>query len=67
MILKVHANIAKNFTQVLAMSTESDTNVIGLKFFLDTIFLLKSHHFEGILNCIKIKGMINNHLSSCNM
>ena len=67
MILKVHTNIAKNFTQVSVMSTESNTNVMGLKIFLDTILLLKRHQFEGILNRIKINGMVNNHLSSCNM
>ena len=67
MTLKVRTNIAKNFTQVLVMSTESNTNVIGLKIFLDTILLLKRHQFEGILNCIEINGMVNNHLSSCNM
>ena len=53
MILKVHTNIAKNFTQVLVMSTESNNNVMGLKIFTDTIILLKSDQFEGILNCIK--------------
>ena len=47
------------------MSTESNTNVTGLKVFPDTILLLKRHQFEGILNCIKINGMENNHLSSC--
>ena len=36
-ILKVHTNIAKNFTQVLVMSTKSNTNGMGLKIFLDTI------------------------------
>ena len=54
MILKVHTNIAKNFTQVLVMSTESNTNVMGLKNFLDTILLLKRDQFEGILNRIKL-------------
>ena len=54
MILKVHTNIAKNFTQALVMSTESNTNVMGLKNFLDTILLLKRDHFEGILNRIKL-------------
>ena len=47
MILKVHTNIAKNFTQILVMSTESTTNVMGLEIFLDTILLLKRLHFEG--------------------
>ena len=46
------------------MSTKSNTNVMGLKIFLDTIFLLERHLFEGILNHIKINGMVNNHLSN---
>ena len=61
--LKAHTSIAKNFTQVLVMSGESNTNVMGLKTFLDTILLLKRHQFEGIFNRIKINGMVNNHLS----
>ena len=65
MILKVHTNIAKTFTQVLVMSTKSNTNVMGLKIFLHTILLLKRYQFEGILNHIKINGMVNNHLNSC--
>ena len=67
MVLKVYTNIAKNFIQILVMSTESNTNVMGLKVFLDTILLLKRLQFEGILNHIKTNGMVNNHLSSCNM
>ena len=66
-ILKIHTNTAKNFTQILFMSTESNTNVMGLKMFLDTILLLKTLQYEGILNHIKINGMVNNYLSSCNM
>ena len=66
-ILNSHTNIAKNFTQILVMSTKSNTNVMGLKMFLDTILLLKRLQFEGILNRININGMVNNHLSSCNM
>ena len=66
-ILKVHTNVAKSFTQILFMSTESNTNVMGLKMFLDTILLLKTLQFEGILYHIKINGMVNNYLSSCNM
>ena len=66
-ILKVHTNIAKKFTQIFVMSTESNTNFMGLKMFLDTILLLKRLQFEGILNGLKINGMVNNHLSSCNM
>ena len=61
-ILKVHTNIAKIFMQVLVMSTESNTNVMV---FSDMILSLKKHQFEGILNRIKINGMVNNCLSSC--
>ena len=32
----------------------------------DTILLLKVARFEGILNQIKIDGMVNDHSSSCN-
>ena len=39
---------------------------MALKFFLDTILLLKMDRFEGILNRIKIDGIVNDHLSSCN-
>ena len=35
-------------------------------FFPDTILLLKVDRYEGILNRIKIDGMVNGHLSSCN-
>ena len=65
-ILKVHTNIGKNFTKSLFMSTESNANVMSLKMFLDTILLLKRLQFEGILNCTKINGMVNNHLNTCN-
>ena len=65
-ILKVHTNIAKNFTQILFMSTESNTNVMGLKMFLDTILLINRLQFEGILNRIKINGIVNSHLSTRN-
>ena len=65
-ILKLHTNIARNFTQSLFMSTESNANVMSLKMFLDTTLLLKRLQFEGILNCIKINEMVSNHLSTCN-
>ena len=53
-ILKVHTNIAKTFTQDLVMFAEPNTIVMGLKTFLHTILLLKRHQFEGILNRIKL-------------
>ena len=46
------------------MSTESNTNIMDLKIFLDTILLLKRLLFEGILNYIKINGMVINHFNS---
>ena len=39
---------------------------MAVKFFPDTILLLKVDRFEGILNWIKIDGMVNDHSSSCN-
>ena len=35
-------------------------------FFPETIFLLKEDCFEGILNPIKIDGIVSDHLSCCN-
>ena len=40
---------------------------MALKFFPETILLLKVDHFAGILNWNKIDGMVNDHLSSCNL
>ena len=37
---------------------------MALKFFLDTILVLKVDHFEGILNWNKIDRLVNDHLSS---
>ena len=39
---------------------------MAFKFFPDAILLLKVDRFEGILNWIKIDGMVNDHSSSCN-
>ena len=39
---------------------------MAYRFFPDTTFLLKVHRVEGILNGIKIDGMVNDYLSSCN-
>ena len=39
---------------------------MALKFFPETILLLKVDRFEGILNCNKIDRMVNDHLSSYN-
>ena len=35
-----------------------------LKFFPEATFLLKVDRFEGILNWIKLDGMVNDHSSS---
>ena len=40
---------------------------MAFKFFPDTILLLKVNYFEEILNWIKIDGIVNDHLSSCNL
>ena len=40
---------------------------MALKFFPEIILLLKVDHFEGIVNRIKIDGMVNDHSSSCNL
>ena len=37
---------------------------MALKFFPETILLLKMEHFEGILNQNKIDRMVNDHLNS---
>ena len=37
-----------------------------LKFFPETILLLKVDYFEGILNQIKIGGIVNDHSSNYN-
>ena len=40
---------------------------MALKFFPEIILLLKVDRFEGIVNQIKIDGMVNDHSSSCNL
>ena len=40
---------------------------MAFKLFPDTILLLQVDHFEGILNRIKIDGMVNDHSTSCNL
>ena len=39
---------------------------MAFQFFPDTILLLEVDCVEGILNWIKIDGMVNDHLNSCN-
>ena len=63
----MHNNIAKTRSKCLVILTRKATDHMAFKFFLDTILLLKVDRFEGILNRIKIDGMVNDHLSSCNL
>ena len=62
----MHDNIAKKHSKSLVIPTGQTTDYMAFKFFPDTILLLKVDPFEGILNRIKIDGMMNDHLSSCN-
>ena len=48
------------------MPTEKTAACMALKFFPEIILLFKVDHFEGILNRIKIDGIVNDHSSSCN-
>ena len=50
----------------LVIPTGKTTDHMAFKFFSDTMLLLKVVIFEGILNWIKIDGMVNDHLSRCN-
>ena len=63
----MHDNIAKKCSKSLVIPKGKTTDHMTFKFFqIATILLLKVDHFEGILNRIKIGGMVNDHLSSCN-
>ena len=62
----MHDNITKKTFKILVIPTGKTTDHMAFKFFPDTILLLKVDRFEGILNRIKIDGMVNAHLSSCN-
>ena len=59
-------NITKKHSKSLVILTGKTTDHMALKFFPETILLLKVDHFEGIFNRIKIDGMVNNYSSSCN-
>ena len=61
----MHDNIAKKYSKSLVIPTGKITDHMIFKFFPDTILLLKVDQFEGILNRIKIDGMVNGHSSSC--
>ena len=58
----MHDNIAKKCSKSLVIPTGKTTDHMTFKFFLDTILLLKVDRFEGILNWIKIDGIVNDHL-----
>ena len=53
--------------KILVIPTGKTTDHMALKLFPETILLLKVDIFEGILNRIKIDGMVNDHLNSCNL
>ena len=59
-------DISKKLLKSLVIPTGKTTYHMALKFFPETIFLLKVDHFEKILNEIKIDRMVNDHSSSCN-
>ena len=62
----MYDNITKIHLKHLVIPTRTTTDHMAFKLFPDTIILLKVDRFEGILNRIKIDGMVNDHLSSCN-
>ena len=62
----MYDNIAKKHSKSLVIPTGKTTEHMAFKFFPDTILSLKMDRFEGILNRIKIDGMVNDYLSSCN-
>ena len=62
----MHDNIAKKRSKSLVIPTGKITDYMAFNFFPYTILLLIVERFEGILNWIKIDGMVNDHLSSCN-
>ena len=61
----MHDNIAINCSKSLVTPTGKTTDHTAFKFFPDTILLLKVDCFEGMLNRIKIDGIVNVHSSSC--
>ena len=63
----MHDNIAKKCSKSLVIPTGKTTDHMAFKCFPDTILLLKVDCFKGILNRIKIDGMVNDHSSSCNL
>ena len=62
----MHDNIAKKRSKSLVIPIGITTDHIALKFFPETILLLKVDRSEGMLNQIKIDGIMNDHSSCCN-
>ena len=62
----MHDNIAKKHSKSLVILTGKTTDHMAFKLFPDTILLLKVDRLKGILNWIKIDGIVNDHSSSCN-
>ena len=62
----MHDNITKERSKSLVIPTRKNPDHMAFQFFPETIHLLKVDCFEGILNRIKIDGMVNDHSSSCN-
>ena len=62
----MHDNIAKKCSKSLVIPTGKTTDYMAFKVYPDTILLLKVDRFEGILYRIKIDGMMNDYVSSCN-
>ena len=60
-------NITIKRSKSLVIPTGKTTDHIAFKFFSVTILLLKVDRFEGILNRIKIEGMVNDYSSSYNL
>ena len=63
----MHDNITIKRSKSLVIPTGKTTEHMTFKFSPDTILLLEVDHFEGILNRIKIDGMVNDHSSCCNL
>ena len=63
----MHDNITKKCSKSLVILAGKTTDHMAFKVFPGTILLLKVDCFEGILNRIKIDGIVHDHLSSCNL
>ena len=57
----MHENIARKHLKSLVIPIGKTTDHMAFKFSPDTILLLKVDRFEGILNQIKVDGMVNDH------